>query len=393
MDALDQRTLIIGGVAAVILIVLAAAAAGLFSSGGSTATTTATATTTQAATTTTTTAQAGGTHEKVTITGSGSSFIAPQMYAWADQIKSQYPWLIVEYESVGSGAGVSNFIKGLKDFGASDPPLPHDLWQQYQGKVIQMPVILGAVVVVYNIPEIGDVSLNFTGEVLARIYKGEIQYWDDPAIAQLNPAVKLPHEEIVAVHRSDASGTTNIFTFFLHKVAPDVWPEDLVGKTVDWPVDATGRGVGGKGNEGVASILKSTPYSIGYVEWSYAINAGLPMAAIQNAAGNFVLPTREAIQRAAAAAKLPDSPLDDFSGFLDYMVYSSDPEAYPIAGQTFLIFWTEYPKEKVEAIKKFIEYINTVGQSEGNIVEGYIPIPENVRQFNLKALDLIKAKG
>lgn len=374
---MDSKTL---GITALVIIILAVVAgAMLFSKGGgSTATTSVTSST----------VQGGG---KVTITGSGSSFIAPQIYAWSDQLKAKSN-VVVEYESVGSGAGVSNFIKGIKDFGASDPPLPEDLYQKYQGKVIQMPVILGAVVIVYNIPGV-DQSLNLTGEVIAEIYKGTIEYWDDPKIKQLNPNVDLPHEQIIAVHRSDASGTTQVFTTFLHKAAPDVWGEDLVGKTVQWPVDSTGRGVAQKGNEGVTETVKTTPYAIGYIEWSYALDSGLPMAALQNAKGEFVLPSLDAIKKAAEGLPLPDSPLGDYTQAVQALIYSDSDGAYPIASFSFLIFWTEYPQEKVDAVKTFIKYVNTDGQNPANIVKGYAPVPDQIRQVNLKALDLIKAKG
>lgn len=329
--------------------------------------------------------------KRIVLTGSGSSFIAPQMYAWASQIKNRYQWLVIEYESVGSGAGLSNFLQGLKDFGASDPPLPYNIWSEHRGKLIQMPVILGAVVVIYNIPSI-TVPLNLTGKALALIYKGEIRYWDDPIIAEANPGIELPHKEIIVVHRSDSSGTTQVFTLYLHKSAPDVWPENLVGKTINWPVDSTGRGVGAKGNEGVTRTVKFTPYSIGYVEWSYAIDSGLPMAALENGVGEFVLPSIEGIQKAAKALPLPDTPLGDFSAVLEHLVYPEAPGAYPIASFTFLVFWTEYPREKADAVKKFIEYINTDGQSSNSIAAGYAPIPEEIRQLNMKALDYIKYK-
>ncbi len=326
------------------------------------------------------------------VTGSGSSFIAPQMYAWAEQLRERYPWLVVEYESVGSGAGVSNFLQGLRDFAASDPPLPRELWERYRGRVLQLPVIMGAVVVVYNVPGL-NATLNLTGEVLAKIYKGEIVYWDDEEIARLNPGVELPHEEIVAVHRSDASGTTYMFTLFLHKSAPHVWGRELVGKVVDWPVDETGRGVGAKGNEGVVRTVLSTPYSIGYVEWSYALDAGLPVAAVANAAGEFVLPSRETIQAAAAAVGLPASPLDDFSGVPEALVYPEASGAYPIVSFTFLILWTEYPEEKAEAIRRLLEYVCTEGQEPGNVVEGYVPVPEAARRLCLEAARLVRPSG
>ncbi|MCE4611550.1 MAG: phosphate ABC transporter substrate-binding protein PstS [Desulfurococcales archaeon] len=327
--------------------------------------------------------------EKTVLIGSGSSFIAPQMYAWASQLKSKYPWLAVEYESVGSGAGLANFLDGVRDFAASDPPLPKNLWEKYRGKVIQLPVILGAIAVIYNLPEAGE-GLRLTGEVLALIYTGEIKYWDDPRIKELNPGLNLPSKEIIAVHRSDSSGTTEIFTLFLHKSAPSVWPRELVGKAIDWPVDRKGNGVGAKGNEGVTSTVKSTPYSIGYVEWSYALDSGLPMAAIMNPRGEFLLPSIESIQKAVQNVELPESPLGDFSSLPLDVVYADVEGAYPIVSFTFLIFWVEYPQEKVEAVRTFIEYVSTEGQMEGNVVKGYVPVPDNIRRFNLEAVSLVR---
>lgn len=398
---MTSRTVIVGVAVALIVVALTAAFIAHRSTPAATTTTitptqtaspTATTTTQTTTTTTTATQAASPTPSMVVVTGSGSSFIAPQLYAWAQQVKNKYPWLVVEYESVGSGAGVSNFLQKVRDFGATDPPLPRDKWEQNKGKVIQMPVIMGPIAVIYNIPGV-TVSLNLTAEVLAGIYRGDIKYWDDPAIASLNPNVKLPHQEIIVVHRSDASGTTEVFTTFLNKAAPNLWPSTLVGKTVNWPVDATGRGVGAKGNEGVTQTVKTTPYSIGYVEWSYALDAGLPMAALKNPRGEFVTPSVEAVQRAVAAVQLPASPLDDFTPVVGQIVYADSPGAYPLVSFSFLVFWTEYPRDKAEAIKTFIQYINTEGQSTGNIVKGYVPIPEQVRQLNLKALNLIQAKG
>ncbi len=326
---------------------------------------------------------------KVILIGSGSSFIAPQMYAWANQLKSKYPWFSIEYESVGSGAGLANFLEGVRDFAASDPPLPRDVWERYRGSIIQMPVILGAVAVIYNVPE-AENNLRLTGEVLALIYMGEIKYWDDPRIKELNPEINLPRKEIIAVHRSDSSGTTEVFTIFLYKSAPAVWPRELVGKAIDWPVDKKGNGVGAKGNEGVTSTVKSTPYSIGYVEWSYALDSGLPVAAIMNPRGEFLIPSVESIQKAVQNINLPDSPLDDFSSLLEEVVYADAEGAYPIVSFTFLIFWTEYPPEKAKALRVFMEYVNTEGQTENNVVKGYAPIPDSIRKFNLKAIELIR---
>ncbi len=329
---------------------------------------------------------------RVQISGAGSSFIAPQMQVWISSFMKNNTNIVINYNSVGSGAGVSQFLSHVVDFAGTDPPIPHDKWVEYKGKIIQMPVILGAVVVSYNLPGVNG-HLNLTGEVIAKIYKGEIKYWDDPAIKELNPTEKLPHKEIIVVHRSDSSGTTNVFTLFLHKSAPSIWPQNLVGKTISWPIDRTGRGEGGKGNEGVASILKTTPYSIGYIELSYALNENLPYARIANSAGKFMLPTPEAIQAAARAAlkDMPSTPLGDYSNVLYAIVYANSTNAYPISTFSFLVFWTSYPSGKAQAIKDFIKFINNEGQKE--IIPGYVPIPNEIAQLNLKAVNLINATG
>ena len=332
----------------------------------------------------------GGESGQVTLQGEGSTFIYPQIQAWSEAIREDYPWLVVNYNPTGSGAGQSAFIQGVVDFAGSDPPLTREAWESLGGNVVQMPVVIGMVAVVYNIPGVDGLRLD--GEVLALIYKGEIEYWDDPAIARLNPGVSLPHERIVAVHRSDSSGTTNVFTLFLHKAAPQAWPEELVGKAIDWPVDATGRGVGGKGNQGVMEVVRSTPYSIGYVEYAYAVKAGdaVGVALVKNRDGNFVEPTPEAAQEAArnALTSIPSSPDADWSGSFDAIVYAPGGGSYPITSWSFLLFYKNYDSEdKAETVKAFIEWINTKGQSI--IVEGYVAVPEELRQVNLKALNMI----
>ncbi|WP_369406396.1 phosphate ABC transporter substrate-binding protein PstS [Aeropyrum camini] len=239
-----------------------------------------------------------------------------------------------------------------------------------------------------------DLKLN--AEVIALIYKGEIEFWDDPRIASLNPGASLPHEKIVAVHRSDSSGTTHVFTIFLHKAAPNVWTADLVGKAINWPVDGTGRGVGGKGNQGVMEVVKNTPYSIGYVEYAYVAKAGggVQVAMIENREGVFLKPTPEGAQAAAsgAASTLPGSPDADWSEGFDSIIYAPGENSYPITSWSFLLFYKQYDdKEKAEAIKKLIEWINTEGQEK--VVEGYIPIPNEIRQINMKAVDMIYYRG
>ncbi len=335
-------------------------------------------------------------NKMVHLRGSGATFLQPQLEAWVQEFMKEYGNIVIEYQGVGSGAGQEQFFKGLTDFCGSDPPLSHEKWLEYKGKVLQLPVILGAVVIVYNVPEIPkSVHLNLSGEVLALIYKGEIEYWDDPRIKELNPGLadKLPHEKIIVVHRSDASGTTQIFTTFLHKAAPEIWPIELVGKTIDWPVDKVGRGVGGKGNPGVTANVINTKYSIGYVELAYALKNNLTIAAIRNREGVFVLPSTETIQSAAKHALktklIPISPDGDFCKELDAIVYAPGKNSYPLTAFSHIFVWKTYEdKAKAEALKRFIEWIYTKGSKY--IIEGYVAVPEEIKSIGLKAVELIE---
>jgi phosphate transport system substrate-binding protein len=331
--------------------------------------------------------------EGVILQGAGATFPYPQISEWARRFQEKYGVQIV-YQSVGSGAGQSMFLQKAVDFACSDPPLSGDKWSQHQGSVIQVPWLFGPVVVVYNIPELpSDYSLKLDGVALARIYKGEIVYWNDPYIRELNPEVAdmLPNKEIIVVYRSDSSGTSEIFTTFLYKASNGEWPRELVGKSPNWPVAATGRGVGGKGNEGVTNVVTQTQYSIGYVEWSYAIKNNLKIARVKNAAGNFVLPTTETLQEALKNANIPTSPLDDFSGILDNVVYAPGEKSYPILGPTHILIWRQQEDPmKAEALKLFLNWVAEEGYNY--IVEGYVTPPESVRLLLKKASELITTK-
>ncbi len=327
----------------------------------------------------------------VKLLGSGATFPYPQLANWLIDFHKEHPNIIVNYNPTGSGTGQSQFFSRVVDFAGSDPPVSRVVWQKWRGKFVQMPYILGGVVITYNLPELGSKKLKLDGEAIASIFSATIQYWDDPKIASLNLGIKLPHERIIVVHRSDASGTTQIFTTFLHKAAPSIWPQDLVGKTVEWPVDKAGNGVGGKGNQGVAQVITSTKYSIGYVELSFAIEEKMPVALVKNREGKFVEPSPETITAAAAGALsyLPNSPLGDFSNDLNAIVYAPGNNSYPIASFSHLLFYTRYDDPaKLEAIKEFIRYVNGEGQSK--VVSGYAPIPQGLREINLKALNIIK---
>jgi phosphate transport system substrate-binding protein len=329
---------------------------------------------------------------RVVLLGSGSTFVHPQLDYWAKEFAKRHPNVRIDYNPTGSGTGQTQFMQKVVDFAGSDPPLPTKRWEEALRDprgVIQMPVVVGAVVMVYNIPGL-EGRLKLDGETIALIYLGEIEYWNDERIQRLNPDIKLPNERIIAVHRSDSSGTTHVFTLFLYKASNGKWPRELVEKAIEWPVDKTGRGLGGKGNQGVADLVQRTPYSIGYVEYAYAFLTKLPFALVRNAAGKFVEATSETIAEAAKNAypKLPPSLEDDFNEAWDAIVYAPGEDSYPITSFVFLIFYKTYPKDKAEAIKKFIEFINTEGLKL--IVPGYIPIPEEIAKYNLRALELIR---
>ena len=335
-------------------------------------------------------------NKTVYLRGAGATFLQPQLEAWIQEFMREHEYVVIEYQGVGSGAGQEQFFKRLVDFCGSDPPLSRDRWIEYKGEVLQLPVILGAVAIVYNVPEIPEnTRLNITGEILALIYKGEIKYWDDNRIKEINPGLnnKLPHKEIIAVHRSDASGTTQVFTAFLNRASPETWPENLVGKTIDWPVDKTGIGVGARGNPGVVATILNTEYSIGYVELAYALKNDLDIAAVMNREGVYVLPSPNTIQSAARNALktglIPSSPLEDFSRELDAVLYAPGEDSYPLTAFSHIFVWRTYgDKTKAEALRTFIEWLYTEGDKY--VVKGYVAVPEEIRSIGLKAVELIE---
>ncbi len=329
--------------------------------------------------------EGGGTR----LIGSGSTLLYPQLSLWIQEFMDENPGIVIEYSPMGSGAGQAQFFQGVIDFAGTDPPLSKNQWERYRGRVLQVPVIATAVAVVYNVPGAGELRLS--PGVIAEIFRGEIEYWDDPRIASLNPGAQLPHERIIVVHRSDASGTTMVFTYYLHAAAPEKWPREMVGKTIEWSVDATGRGVGGKGNQGVADLVIQNRYSIGYVELAYALQHRLSIAAIENRDGVYVKPTREAIESAllSAADRLPSSPLSDWSTALNATINAPGEKSYPITTLSFLVFWRDYSAGKAEAAKKFLQWIAEKGYER--VVEGYVALPEKLRSVALEASRLITA--
>lgn len=286
------------------------------------------------------------------INGAGATFPYPLYSKWFSEYQKVAPDVRFNYQSIGSGGGIRQFTERTVDFGASDAPMTDEQLKKASGTVLHIPTVLGAVAVTYNIPGI-EKDLRFTPDVLADMFMGKITKWSDARIIKLNPGLKLSGD-ILVVHRSDGSGTSNIFTDYLSKVSVEWKTKVGAGTAVNWPV-----GLGGKGNEGVAGLLKQTPGSIGYVELIYAENNHLAYASIKNPSGDFVLPTLASVTAAAAGsvARMP----------ADYRVSITNADgkgSYPISGFTYLLVWKTMPDQaKGEKIKEFLKWAVTRGQS------------------------------
>jgi phosphate transport system substrate-binding protein len=302
---------------------------------------------------------------QTTLNGAGASFPNPIYSKWFSEYNKLHPDVQVNYQSLGSGAGIRQVVSGTVDFGASDGPMTDEQLKEAKTKILHIPTVLGAVVPAYNVPGIGG-EVKFTPEALAGIFLGKIQNWNDPALAQANPGVKFPNQPIIVVHRSDGSGTTYIFTDYLSKVSKD-W-ESTVGKGASpkWPV-----GLGGKGNEGVAGQIRQLEGSIGYVELIYAVENKITYGSVKNAAGNFVKASLDGVTEAAASAKMP----------ADFRVSITDAPgktAYPISSFTWLLIPEQSadPK-KGKIIADFLEWMVTDGQKMTTQLS-YAPLPASV---------------
>lgn len=295
-------------------------------------------------------------------TGAGSSFVYPVLSRWAADFK-RAGGDEINYQSVGSGAGIAQIKAATVDFGATDKPLtPEEL--QAAG-LAQFPVVVGGIVPVVNVPGLRPGGLRLTGPVLAAIFSGKIRKWNDPAIARLNPSLRMPGTDISIVHRSDGSGTTYNFTHYLSQVSAD-WKQRVgEGTTVEWPA-----GVGGKGNEGVAGYVRQIPGSIGYVEYAYALQNRMSHALVQNKAGRYVQPNGQTFSAAAATvdwAKAKD--------FYQLMTNAPGANAWPIAATTWVVMYKR-PKNAAAsaAARKFFEWSLTRGQKQAVALD-YVPLP------------------
>ncbi len=315
----------------------------------------------------------------VLLNAAGATFPYPIYSKWFNVYHNEHPNLQINYQSIGSGGGIRQLLAGTVDFGASDGPMTDEQLAQAKIKVLHFPTVLGADVPSYNLPGL-SAELNFTQKALAGIYLGKITKWNDPEIANANPGVKLPSDDIVVVHRSDGSGTTYIWTDFLSK-ASEEW-KDKIGKgtSVNWPV-----GLGGKGNEGVSGLVKQTPDSIGYIELIYAVQNNIPFGKVQNAAGKFLKADLAGVTAAAAGAA-KDMPAD----FRVSITNAPGPTAYPISSFTWLLIPAQIQDAtKRDAIKGFLKWMVTDGQGYNEGLS-YAKLPKPVVAKELKAISLIQ---
>ena len=307
------------------------------------------------------------------LTGAGATFPYPIYSKWFSEYSAAHPGVQINYQSIGSGGGISQVTKGTVDFGASDMPMTDDMLSSSQVKLIHIPTVLGAVVPVFNVPGVSD--MRFSGETLADIYLGKITTWADANIAKDNPGVKLPDQKIIVVHRSDGSGTSFIFTDYLSKVNKDWAGGPGKGTSPSWPV-----GVGGKGNEGVAGLVRQLPGAIGYVELIYALQNKMTFGAMKNAAGNWVKGSIPGVTESAAGIK--NMPAD----YRISITNAPGADAYPISSFTYLLIPThptDAAKEKV--LKDMLSWIVNSGEGEVSSLS-YAPLPSGLAQKVLKTI-------
>jgi phosphate transport system substrate-binding protein len=328
----------------------------------------------------------------VSLNGSGATFPYPLL----DSIITKYtndvkPNVQVNYQAIGSGGGISDLKNKNVDFAGSDAPLSTSEAADAPN-VLHIPETIGAVTVAYNLPGVSS-GLHLTGQVIADIFQGKITTWTDPAIQDLNPDTTLPEQGIAVVHRSDGSGTTFIFTGYLSTVSSDWMNEVGQGKSVEWPV-----GIGSSGNTGVASIVSGTQYAIGYVELAYALENGMTVAAIQNPAGNYVLPTLESTTAAAQSGAASGLPAGDASWSGVNLINTDDADAYPIVSFTYLLVYKELnviqgmTQERATVIVQFLWYVVHDGQQLAPELE-YAPLPSNVVQLDETTIQSITFDG
>jgi phosphate transport system substrate-binding protein len=307
------------------------------------------------------------------LTGAGATFPYPVYSKWFSEYSAAHPGVEINYQSIGSGGGIRQVTAGLVDFGASDMPMTDEMLASSKVKLIHIPTVLGAVVPIFNVPGVSDIK--FSGEVLADIYLGKIANWSDPRIAKDNPGVKLPDQKITVVHRSDGSGTSFIFTDYLSKVSSDWANGPGKGPSPSWPV-----GVGGKGNENVAGLVRQLPGAVGYVELIYALQNNITYGEVKNASGKWVKASIAGVT--AAAANLKQMPAD----YRVSITNAPGATSYPISSFTYLLIPVHAADPaKGKVIKDLLSWIVKYGEGEVSALS-YAPLPSSLVEKELKSI-------
>jgi len=305
---------------------------------------------------------------QTTLNGAGATFPYPMYSKWFSEYHNAHPDIQINYQSIGSGGGIRQVLAGTVDFGASDGPMTDEQLSQSKTKILHIPTVLGAVVPAYNVPGVSE-ELKFTPDIVAGIFLGKITNWNDKAIAAANPGVKFPDQSIIVVHRSDGSGTTYIFTDYLSKISSEWSASAGKGTSVKWPV-----GLGGKGNEGVAGVIRQMQGAIGYVELIYAVQNKIPYGSVKNAAGAFVKASLESVTAAAGSVK--SMPAD----FRVSITNAPGKDAYPISSFTWLLI----PAQSKDAAKGkiLVDFLNWMVDDGQKMTAAltYAPLPGNVAE-------------
>lgn len=332
--------------------------------------------------------------QNIAINGAGATFPFPLIDTWRVEYPEVQPGVSINYQSIGSGGGIAQFTATTVDFGATDAPLTPEREAALPAPAVHIPEAIGSVVPAYNIPGVEAHELKLTGPILADIFRGVITEWDDPRIAELNPGVPLPSQNIVVVHRSDGSGTTFVWTQYLSLISPE-WEEEVgFGTSVEWPT-----GVGAPGNEGVANTVRTTFNAIGYVELAYALTTNMNFASVQNQAGNFIQPSLETTSLAVgeAAATLPAG---DASWNGVHILNAPGENSYPIASFTYLLLYKEMSTapsiDSMEKARAILDFIAWAISDEGQVFAeelSYVPLPPQVHELNLETLSGLTWNG
>ena len=317
--------------------------------------------------------------EVLLINGAGASFPYILYLKWFSEYRRVNPAVAINYQSIGSGGGIRQFLKGTLDFGATDVPVSEkDVSQKEQSRIVHIPTALGSVAVTYNLNLKKGEALHLDGKVLSRIFQGKITKWNHPDLQKLNKNISLPDAPVITVYRADGSGTTAFFTEFLSQ-----WDEGFLkkigkGKSVQWPM-----GVGGKGNEGVMSLINKMKGAIGYISASYAVVQKLPVAKIKNKDGVFLSPNTKTVMAAAEKA------MEKNRNYLDSLINPPGKESYPLAGFTYIILSKKMPERKGRVLVGFLNWALNEGQKFSEALN-FNPLPENVKEPARKKLSEIQ---